>query len=65
MTAHSIPRVDWRDAINGIPLAAFDGKDIKPLPKTIDALEDELARSAVEKISDRPAKESRFKGRAF
>lgn len=59
-----IPLPDWRDALRSIPTARFDGKDIKPVPKTIDALEDELARSAVEKISDRPAKESRFKGRA-
>lgn len=37
-----------------------------PVPETMDGIEDELdraARRAVERISDRPAKEARFKGR--
>ena len=58
-----IPLPDWRDAINGLPIAAIGADGIKPLPKTVDGILDELARSAVEKISDRPAKVSRFKGR--
>lgn len=58
-----IPLPDWRDNIRGIPIASLTEQGIKPLPKTIDAIEDELARSAVERISERQ-QVARPKGRA-
>lgn len=49
MTAHSLPRVDWRNNVNGLPLASFDGENIERISKGKDA----EAQSAVERCSDR------------
>jgi hypothetical protein len=59
MTAHPIPRVDWRDNTRGLPLAAFDGSSINRISKGKDA----EAQSSVERISDRPAP-NRFRSEA-
>lgn len=50
MTAHPIPRTDWRDSLNGIRIAAINEQGIKRISTGKDA----EAQSAIERISDRP-----------
>lgn len=55
-----------------IKIASFDGSTVKartpdtargPVPSSLDKILDELAMSAVEGISDRPARDVRYPGR--
>lgn len=59
---------DWRDGINGRPMLALSENGVHERDKRGSRDEmhcgDDEARSAVEKISDRPAKEARFPRRA-
>jgi hypothetical protein len=51
MTPHSIPRVDWRANVRGLPMAVITEYGINRISKGKDA----EAQSSVERISDRPA----------
>lgn len=60
MSTHRLELPDWRNNVNGLPLAAFDGSSIKRVgsgDKT--GREDLIIRSAVEGINDRPSQTPR------
>jgi hypothetical protein len=59
MTTHRIKLPDWRNNVNGLPLAAFDGSSINRISKGKDA----IAQRAVEHVAadDRPQTPNRFR----